>query len=228
MFSIYGMAVADEAVKMSGIDLESIDKHKFGVVFGSGIGGLTTIEEQGRRLVEKGINKIAPLFIPMAISNIAIRFGARGTCIDVVTACASSTNCIGEAFRNIKHGYSDYIIAGGSEASICELGIGGFAALKALSTSTDPDRASIPFDKERGGFVMGEGAGAVFMESLESAQARGAKSMPKHVVLIFTQKLLVMVQLVMLTILQAHYLMATVLLRLWKLLWTKLVLKRQK
>ena len=180
MFSIYGMAVADEAVKMSGIDLESIDKHKFGVVFGSGIGGLTTIEEQGRRLVEKGINKIAPLFIPMAISNmaagnIAIRFGARGTCIDVVTACASSTNCIGEAFRNIKHGYSDYIIAGGSEASICELGIGGFAALKALSTSTDPDRASIPFDKERGGFVMGEGAGAVFMESLESAQARGAK-----------------------------------------------------
>ena len=164
MFSIYGMAVADEAVKMSGIDLESIDKHKFGVVFGSGIGGLTTIEEQGRRLVEKGINKIAPLFIPMAISNmaagnIAIRFGARGTCIDVVTACASSTNCIGEAFRNIKH----------------ELGIGGFAALKALSTSTDPDRASIPFDKERGGFVMGEGAGAVFMESLESAQARGAK-----------------------------------------------------
>ena len=180
MFSIYGMAVADEAVKMSGIDLESIDKHKFGVVFGSGIGGLTTIEEQGRRLVEKGINKIAPLFIPMAISNmaagnIAIRFGARGTCIDVVTACASSTNCIGEAFRNIKHGYSDYIIAGGSEASICELGIGGFAALKALSTSTDPDRASIPFDKERGGFVMGEGAGAIFIESLESAQARGAK-----------------------------------------------------
>ena len=223
MFSIYGMAVADEAVKMSGIDLESIDKHKFGVVFGSGIGGLTTIEEQGRRLVEKGINKIAPLFIPMAISNmaagnIAIRFGARGTCIDVVTACASSTNCIGEAFRNIKHGYSDYIIAGGSEASICELGIGGFAALKALSTSTDPDRASIPFDKERGGFVMGEGAGAVFMESLESAQARGAKILAEVVGYGSTC--------------DANHitspLMATVLLRLWKLLWTKLVLKRQK
>jgi 3-oxoacyl-[acyl-carrier-protein] synthase II len=180
MFSIYAMGAADEAVKMSGIDLESIDKYRLGVVVGSGIGGLQTIEEQAGRLESRGINKIAPLFIPMSISNmaagnVAIRFGARGTCINVVTACATGTHCIGEAFRSIKHGYSDYVIAGGAEAAICKLGIGGFAALKALSTSEDPDRASTPFDKERGGFVMGEGAGIVFMESLESAQARGAK-----------------------------------------------------
>lgn len=180
LFSLYGMAAADEAVKNSGIDLDSIDKHRLGVIVSSGIGGLTTIEDQAVKMSKKGINRIAPLFIPMAIGNmaagnIAIRFGARGTCLDIVTACASSTHAIGEAFRSIKDGYSDYIIAGGAEASICELGIGGFAALKALSTSEDPERASIPFDKERGGFVMGEGAGVIFMESLESAQARGAE-----------------------------------------------------
>ena len=180
LFSIYAMAAADEAVKMSGIDLDAIDKNKFGVVIGSGIGGLCTIEEQATKLATKGMSRIAPLFIPMAISNmaagnVAIRYGARGTCFDVVTACASATHSIGEAFRNIKHGYSDYILAGGAEASICKLGIGGFAALKALSTSEDPSRASVPFDKERGGFVMGEGAGVLFMESLESAQARGAE-----------------------------------------------------
>lgn len=180
LFSLYAMAAADEAVQMSGIDLDAIDKHRLGVIVSSGIGGLITIEEQSTKLAAKGINRIAPLFIPMAISNmaagnIAIRFGARGTCLDVVTACASSTHAIGEAFRNIKHGYSDFIIAGGSEASVCRLGIGGFAALKALSTSDDPQRASIPFDKERGGFVMGEGAGILFLESLDSAKARGAK-----------------------------------------------------
>ncbi len=180
LFSIYAMAAADEAVAMSGIDLDSIDKHRLGVIIGSGIGGLTTIEEQAAKMANKGMSRIAPLFIPMAISNmaagnVAIRFGARGTCLDVVTACATSTNCIGEAYRNIKHGYSDYIIAGGSEASICKLGIGGFAALKALTTSEDPNRASTPFDKERSGFVMGEGAGVLFMESLESAKARGAE-----------------------------------------------------
>lgn len=180
MFSIYAMAAADEAVEMSGIDLESIDKHKFGVIIGSGIGGLLTIEEQATKMVEKGMSRIAPMFIPMSISNmaagnVAIRFGARGTCLDIVTACATGTHSIGEAYRSIKHGYSDYVLAGGSEASVCKLGIGGFAALKALSTSEDPNRASIPFDKERGGFVMGEGAGVLFMESLESAQARGAE-----------------------------------------------------
>lgn len=180
LFSIYAMAAADEAVKMSGINLDEIDRERLGVIIGSGIGGLCTIEEQATKMATKGMSRIAPLFIPMAISNmaagnVAIRFGAKGTCLDVVTACASSSHSIGEAFRSIKHGYTDYIIAGGAEASICKLGIGGFAALKALSTSEDPDRASIPFDKERGGFVMGEGAGILFMETLESAKARGAE-----------------------------------------------------
>ncbi len=180
LFSIYAMAAADEAVKMSGINLDEIDRERLGVIIGSGIGGLCTIEEQATKMATKGMSRIAPMFIPMAISNmaagnVAIRFGAKGTCIDVVTACASSSHSIGEAFRSIKHGYTDYIIAGGSEASVCKLGIGGFAALKALSTSEDPDRASIPFDKERGGFVMGEGAGILFMETLESAKARGAE-----------------------------------------------------
>ena len=179
-FSIYAIAAAQEAVNMSGIDLESIDKNRFGVILGSGIGGLITIEEQGRKLESKGVNKLSPMFIPMAISNmgagnVAIRFGARGTCYSVTTACATGTNCIGEAYRSIKHGYSDYILTGGAEASVCELGIGGFAALKALSTSDDPKRASIPFDKERNGFVMGEGGAVLFMESLDSALARNAK-----------------------------------------------------
>lgn len=180
LFSIYAMAAADEAVKMSGINLDEIDRERLGVIIGSGIGGLCTIEEQATKMATKGMSRIAPMFIPMAISNmaagnVAIRFGAKGTCLDVVTACASSSHSIGEAFRSIKHGYTDYIIAGGSEASVCKLGIGGFAALKALSTSEDPDRASTPFDKERGGFVMGEGAGVLFMETLESAKARGAE-----------------------------------------------------
>ena len=179
-FTVFAMVAADEAVKSSGIDLEKIDKDRLGVVIGSGIGGLPVIEEATVKLVEKGPSKIGPLCIPMTIGNmaagqVAIKYQAKGTCIDVVTACASSTNCIGEAFRNIKHGYSDYIIAGGAEATVCPLGIGGFTSLKALSTNNDPKRSSMPFDKERNGFVMGEGAGIVFMESLESAQARGAK-----------------------------------------------------
>ena len=179
-FTVFAMCAADEAVKSSGIDLEKIDKDRFGVVVGSGIGGLPVIEEAALKLVEKGPSKIGPLCIPMTIGNmaagqVAIKYGALGTCIDVVTACATSTNCIGEAYRNIKHGYSDYILAGGAEATVCPLGIGGFTSLKALSTNNDPARSSMPFDKERNGFVMGEGAGIVFMESLESAQARGAK-----------------------------------------------------
>lgn len=180
LFSIYAMAAADEAVEMSGIDLESIDRERLGVIIGSGIGGLCTIEEQAGKMTTKGMSRIAPLFIPMAISNmaagnVAIRFGAKGTCLDVVTACATGSDSIGDAYRKVKHGYVDYVIAGGAEASVCKLGIGGFAALKALSTSEDPDRASVPFDKERNGFVMGEGAGIVFMETLESAKARGAE-----------------------------------------------------
>ena len=180
LFSQYAIAAAKEAVDMSGINLDSIDKEKFGVIIGSGIGGLGVIEEQVIKMYEKGPSKIAPLFIPMSISNmaagnVAIKFGAQGTCEDIVTACATSTSCIGAAFRSIKHGYSDYILAGGSESSITKIGIGGFASLKALSTSEDISRASIPFDKERNGFVMGEGAGVLFLESLESAQKRGAK-----------------------------------------------------
>jgi 3-oxoacyl-[acyl-carrier-protein] synthase II len=179
LFCIYAMGAADEAVKMSGIDVKSIDADRFGVLIGSGIGGLITIEDNALKMAAKGMGRIAPLFIPMAIGNmasgnVAIRYGAKGPCLDVVTACASSTNSIGEAYRNIKHGYSDYMLCGGAEAPICKLGIGGFAALKALSTSNDPNRASTPFDKERGGFVMGEGAGVLFLETLESAQARGA------------------------------------------------------
>lgn len=179
-FSQYAVVAAVEAVEMSGIDLDSIDKHRFSVIVGSGIGGLEVIEEQVIKMYEKGPGKVAPLFIPMAIGNmaaghVAIRFGARGSCLDIVTACATGTNCIGEAFRNIKHGYSDYILAGGAESSICKVGMAGFASLKAVSSSEDPMRASTPFDKERGGFVMGEGAGIIMMESLDSAIARGAK-----------------------------------------------------
>lgn len=179
-YSLYAMAAATEAVESSGIDLSTIDHDRFGVMIGSGIGGLCTIEEQAIKMHDKGPGRIGPMFIPMAIGNmaagnVAIKYNATGTCIDVVTACATSTNCIGEAYRNIKHGYSDYILAGGAEASVCELGIGGFAALKALSTSEDPKKASTPFDKNRDGFVMGEGSGVLFMETLESAQARGAK-----------------------------------------------------
>ena len=179
-FSVYAMVAADEAVKSSGIDLDAVDKDRMGVIIGSGIGGLPIIEENSRKMIEKGPGKVGPLCIPMTIGNmasgqVAIRYGAMGTCIDVVTACATSTNCIGEAYRNIKHGYSDYILAGGAESTVCGLGIAGFSALKALSTNNDPARSSMPFDKERNGFVMGEGAGVVFMESLESAQARGAK-----------------------------------------------------
>jgi 3-oxoacyl-[acyl-carrier-protein] synthase II len=179
-YSQYAVAAACEAVETSGIDLDKVDKHRLGVMVGSGIGGLGTIEEQVIKMYDKGPSKVAPLFIPMAIINmaaghIAIKFGARGTCTSTVTACATSTNCIGEAFRNIKHGYSDIIIAGGSEASVTKIGIAGFTSLKALSTSDDPKRASIPFDAERHGFVMGEGAGILILEELEHALNRNAE-----------------------------------------------------
>lgn len=179
-FSQYALVAADEAVKMSGIDLKSINEHRFGVIVGSGIGGLGVIEEQVIKMHDKGPSKVAPLFIPMAIGNIAagniaIKYNARGICTCIVTACASSTNCIGEAYRNIKHGYSDLILAGGTESSVTKIGIAGFSSLKTLSSSEDPDRASIPFDKERNGFVMGEGAGIIMMEEYEHAVKRKAK-----------------------------------------------------
>lgn len=178
-FSQYGVAAAVQAVEMSGIDVEKTDMDRFGVIVGSGIGGLNAMEQQIIKMHTKGPQRVAPLFVPLAIGNmvagnISIAIGARGINTSIVTACASGNNSIGEAFRNIKHGYSDIIIAGGAEGTVNEIGISGFAALNALSTSTDPDRASIPFDKERHGFVMGEGAGVLMLESLDHAIERGA------------------------------------------------------
>lgn len=178
-YSQFGVAAAVQAVEMSGIDTEKTNMDRFGVIVGSGIGGLNAMEQQIIKMHDKGPQRVAPLFVPMAIGNmvagnISIAIGARGINTSIVTACASGNNSIGEAFRNIKHGYSDVIIAGGAEGTINEIGISGFAALNALSTSSDPDRASIPFDKERHGFVMGEGAGVLMLESLDHALERGA------------------------------------------------------
>lgn len=180
MFSVYGISAAKQAVEDSQIDINNIDVDRFGVIVSSGIGGMKTIEDQVIRMHTKGPKRVAPFFVPMAISNmaagnIAIKVGAKGICTSIVTACASSTNAIGEAYRNIKHGYSDIILAGGAEATICEIGISGFAALTALSNSEDPNRASIPFDKDRNGFVMGEGSAVLVLEELEHAKKRGAK-----------------------------------------------------
>jgi 3-oxoacyl-[acyl-carrier-protein] synthase II len=180
LFSLYGIYAALEAFAMARLERDSLDAQRFGVIVGSGIGGLKTIQEQVIRMHDKGMNRVSPLFVPMSISNmaagsIALRLGAKGICSSITTACASATNAIGEAFRNIKFGYSDVIIAGGAEASICPIGISGFAALTALSRETDPTRASIPFDKERNGFVMGEGAGVLVLESYDHAKRRGAK-----------------------------------------------------
>lgn len=179
MFSIFGIHAALDAMEMAQLEVDKLDADRFGVMVGSGIGGLPTIQEQVTRMNEKGAQRVSPMFVPMSIvnmvaGNIALRVGAKGICTTTVTACASGTHSIGEAFRNIKHGYSDVMIAGGSEATICEIGIAGFAALTALTTETDPNKASTPFDKNRSGFVMGEGAGVFILESLEHAQARGA------------------------------------------------------
>ena len=178
-FSRYGVAAAVQAVEESGIDREQTDMNRFGVIVGSGIGGLNAMQEQIIKMNTKGPQRVAPFFVPMAIGNMAagnisIAIGTKGINTSIVTACASGNNSIGEAYRNIKHGYSDVILAGGAEGTINEIGIAGFAALTALSTSTDPDRASIPFDKERTGFVMGEGAAVLMLESLDHALERGA------------------------------------------------------
>ena len=179
-FSQFAIIAAREAWKDSGLDKEKENMERIGVIVGSGIGGLGTIEKENRSLVEKGPDRVSPMYIPMAIGNmaagnIAIDLGTRGESISMVTACASGTHCIGESFRMIKHGYQDIVIAGGTEASITPTGIAGFANIKALTQTTDKNRASIPFDKERSGFVMGEGAGIVVLEELEHAKARGAK-----------------------------------------------------
>ena len=178
--SQFAIIAAREAFQDSGITKENTDFERVGVFVSSGIGGLKTIQEQCEVNCIKGNNRVSPMFIPMSIvnmpaGNIAIDLGVKGESISIVTACASSTHAIGEAYKTIKYGSEDVIRAGGTEASICEVGIAGFENMKALSHATDKNRASIPFDKERSGFVMGEGAGILVLEELEHAIKRGAK-----------------------------------------------------
>lgn len=179
-FCQFAVAASREAMEDSGIDMEKEDPFRVGVSLGSGIGSLQAIEREYKKLLEKGPGRVNPLLVPMMIGNMAagnvsIQFGLKGKSINVVTACATGTHSIGEAFRSIQYGEADVMVAGGTEASITPIGVAGFTALTALNTAVDPQRASIPFDKERGGFVMGEGSGVVILESLEHAQARGAK-----------------------------------------------------
>ena len=179
-FCQYAVAAAKEAMEDAGLDMEKEDPWRVGVAVGSGIGSLQAMEREHKKLLEKGPNRVNPFLVPLMISNMAsgnvsIQFGLKGKSINVVTACATGTNCIGEAMRSIQHGEADVMVAGGSEGSITPIGISGFTALTALSSSEDPARCSIPFDKERNGFVMGEGAGIVILEELEHAKARGAK-----------------------------------------------------
>ena len=179
-FSQYAVAATKEAMENAGIDMEKEDPFRVGVAVGSGIGSLQAIEREHSRLLEKGPNKVNPLFIPMLIGNMAagnisIAFGLKGKSIDVVTACTTGTNSIGEAFRTIQYGDADVMVAGGCEAAITPMGVAGFTALTALSSEDDPTKCSLPFDKRRSGFVMGEGAGIVILEELEHAKARGAK-----------------------------------------------------
>ena len=179
-FSQYAVAAAGEAMKDAELDMAKEDPYRIGVSVGSGIGGLSDIEKECEKLATKGPSRINPLFVPMMISNMAagnigIQFGLKGKNINVVTACATGTHSIGEAFRAIQYGDADVMLAGGAESSITPIGVAGFTALTALTTCEDPMRASIPFDKERGGFVLGEGAGVVVLESLDHALARGAK-----------------------------------------------------
>ncbi|MBQ4068541.1 MAG: beta-ketoacyl-ACP synthase II [Lachnospiraceae bacterium] len=178
-FCAFALIAAREAVEDSGIKFET-DSDRCGVIVSSGIGGLGTIEVEYSKGSEKGFDRISPYFIPASISNmaagrIAIEHGIHGMCNSVVTACAGGTNAVGDSFRYIKDGYAEVMLCGGTESSITESGIGGFTSLKALSQSEDPMRASIPFDKERNGFVMGEGAGILVLEELEHALARNAK-----------------------------------------------------
>ena len=178
--SQFAIIAAKEAFADSGITKENTDLERVGVFVSSGIAGLKTIQEQCEVNYVKGHNRVSPMFIPMTIANmpagnIAIELGLKGESISIVSACASSTHAIGEAYKTIKYGSEDVILAGGTEAPICGIGIAGFENMKALSHATDPNRASIPFDKERSGFVMGEGAAVLVLEDLEHAKARGAK-----------------------------------------------------
>ncbi|WP_423243442.1 beta-ketoacyl-ACP synthase II [Clostridium transplantifaecale] len=178
-FSQYAVAAASQAIKQAGLDMEKEDPYKVGISIGSGIGSLQAIEREYTKLQTKGPGRVNPLLVPLMISNMAtgnvsIQFGLKGKSINVVTACATGTHSIGEAYRSIQHGEADVMVAGGAEACITPLGVAGFTALTALSSNEDPQTASRPFDKDRDGFVMGEGSGVVVLESLEHAQKRGA------------------------------------------------------
>lgn len=179
-FSQYAVAAAKEAVEDAGLCMEKEDPFRCGVIIGSGIGSLETVESEYTKIQEKGPGRVNPLMVPMMISNmaagnVAIQFGMKGKCTNVVTACATGTHCIGDAFRAIQYGDGDVMLAGGTESAICPSAVAGFMNLTALTTTEDPLRASIPFDKDRSGFVIGEGAGIVVLEELEHAKRRGAK-----------------------------------------------------
>ena len=179
-FSQYAVAAAKQAIDDSGLDIEKEDRYMVGCAIGSGIGSLQAMERETQKLYEKGPNRVNPLLVPlmicnMAAGNVSIQFGLKGKSINDVTACATGTNTIGEAYRSIQYGEADVMVAGGTEGSVCPIGIAGFTALTALSTVDDPAKCSLPFDKNRSGFVMGEGAGVVILEELEHAKARGAK-----------------------------------------------------
>lgn len=179
LFSQYAVAAAKEAMEQSGLNLEQEDTTRIGVSIGSGIGSLQIIEKEYEKILEKGPKRTNPLLVPLMISNmaagnVAIHFGLRGKCINIVTACATGTHSIGEAYRAIQCNDADVMVCGGTEAAVTQLGVAGFSALTALTTEEDPMKASIPFDKNRSGFVLGEGAGIVVLESLEHAVARGA------------------------------------------------------
>ena len=178
-FTQYALIASDEAVKQSGLNIDKIDKNKFGVMVGSGIGGFHTHENEFSALYNRGPKRVSPMYIPMTIinaaaANIAIKYQAKATCTSSVTACATGTNNIGDAFRYIKHGYADVMISGGCESSITPIAIAGFNNMRALNSNNIPSKASIPFDKDRSGFVMGEGAGILVMESLDHALKRNA------------------------------------------------------
>ena len=179
-FSQYAVAAAKQAIDDSGLDIEKEDPYMVGCAIGSCIGSLQAMERETQKLYEKGPNRVNPLLVPlmicnMAAGNVSIQFGLKGKSINDVTACATGTNTIGEAYRSIQYGEADVMVAGGTEGSVCPIGIAGFTALTALSTVDDPTKCSLPFDKNRSGFVMGEGAGVVILEELEHAKARGAK-----------------------------------------------------
>ena len=179
-YSQFALASAKEAMADSGLDLEAVDHERCGVIVSSGIGGISTTESEQTRCLQRGFDKASPFYIPSSIANmaagqIAIAFGFKGMCTCPVTACAGGSNAVGDAFHYIRDGYADAMVSGGAEATITSLAIGGFTSMSALTTASDPKRASIPFDKERSGFVMGEGAGILVLEELEHAKARGAK-----------------------------------------------------